>query len=239
MSRSTRWLDHKLYSAFPDQWDNILFRQHVLAECSADCELLDLGAGAGIVPQMNFKEHVGSAAGVDIDSRVMDNPFLDTARVAHVAELPWESESFDLVVSNNVLEHLAEPRDVFAEVARVLRPGGRFLCKTPNSRHYVALIARLTPHRFHEWFNRRRGRREADTFPTLYRCNTAARISALAVEVGLVVREVRLIEGRPEYLRFSLPSYLVGAGYERLVNLFGAAEFLRAVIVATLEKPES
>ncbi|MEI2780661.1 MAG: hypothetical protein V9H25_05130 [Candidatus Competibacter sp.] len=45
-------------------------------------------------------------------------------------------------------------RSVFREVARVLKRGGVFLFKTPNKTHYMPTIARLTPHRFHQFVNR-------------------------------------------------------------------------------------
>jgi SAM-dependent methyltransferase len=41
-------------------------------------------------------------------------------------ELPWPDRSFDLVLAISVLEHVADPARVLAEVERVLRPGGGF-----------------------------------------------------------------------------------------------------------------
>lgn len=46
------------------------------------------------------------------------------------SELP--SESFDLIVSIEVLEHVEEDDLFVSEVERVLKPGGRFLMTTPN-----------------------------------------------------------------------------------------------------------
>jgi SAM-dependent methyltransferase len=43
-----------------------------------------------------------------------------------------EDASFDMVVSVEVLEHVEEDDKFVSEVARVLRPGGRFLMTTPN-----------------------------------------------------------------------------------------------------------
>ena len=79
-------------------------------------------------------------------------------------------------------------------------------------------IARLTPHRFHQYVNRRRGRAEVDTFPTRYRANTRPDIVRLADKSGLSVERIELIEGRPEYLRMTWLTYLLGVVYERLVN---------------------
>ena len=184
MNKAIYWLDSCLYPTFSDQWDNILFRQEILEYLNSSTVLLDLGAGAGLLPQMDFREHVALACGMDIEPCVLDNPFLYEAHVGNVAQLSWAENTFDVVVSNNVLEHLLQPATVFSEVYRVLKPGGIFLIKTPNCLHYVALLARCTPHRFHEWFNQKRGRASKDTFPTLYRVNTSRRIRACCLSAG-------------------------------------------------------
>ena len=237
MSKAISRLDSCLYPTFSDQWDTTLFRQEILEHLNSSTVLLDLGAGAGILPQMDFREHVALACGMDIEPCVLDNPFLHEARVENVARLSWVDNTFDVVVSNNVLEHLLQPATVFSEVYRVLKPGGIFLIKTPNCLHYVALLARCTPHRFHEWFNQKRGRASKDTFPTFYRANRSGRIRACCLSAGLVVENIRRIEGRPEYLRFSVPSYLAGALYERLVNRVRILSPFRGVIIAAMRKP--
>jgi SAM-dependent methyltransferase len=43
-----------------------------------------------------------------------------------------ESESFDMVISVEVLEHVEDDDKFVSEVCRILRPGGRFLMTTPN-----------------------------------------------------------------------------------------------------------
>jgi SAM-dependent methyltransferase len=49
-----------------------------------------------------------------------------------VPELPFETGSFDDVVCCVSVDYLVKPLAVFAEVARVLRPGGRFVCTFSN-----------------------------------------------------------------------------------------------------------
>jgi SAM-dependent methyltransferase len=46
--------------------------------------------------------------------------------------LPFAGGSFDLILSNEVIEHVADDRAAVAEMARVLRPGGRIVIFCPN-----------------------------------------------------------------------------------------------------------
>ncbi|HVS10503.1 MAG TPA: glycosyltransferase [Planctomycetota bacterium] len=237
--RAVRWLDRRLYPGFGARWDDELLRREVLRVLAPGHRLLDLGAGAGIVPQMDFRGRAARVCGVDPDPRVRENPHLDEGRIGLGDAIPYPDRSFDVVVADNVLEHLDEPEVVLREVSRLLRPGGVFLAKTPNARHYMPLIARMTPHRFHRRINRLRGRAEVDTFPTRYRANTPARIRSLARAAGLEVRSVRCIEGRPEYLRFGALTYAAGWLYERLVNSTECLAPFRLVLIAVLEKPSA
>jgi hypothetical protein len=50
------------------------------------------------------------------------------------------------------------------------------------------------------------------------------------------VRNIELIEGRPEYLRIFAVTYIIGLGWERLVNHFDALESLRCVLIFELER---
>jgi len=237
MSALVAWIDRIFYPGFQRNWDDQLFRGRILEHLRSDVTVLDLGAGAGIVEQMNFRGLAASVCGVDLDPRVVSNPMLNEGRVANADGIPYGNDRFDVVFSDNVLEHLDDPLEVFREVARVLKPGGVFLFKTPNKWHYMPTIARLTPHGFHQYVNRLRGRAEVDTFPTRYLANSLGDVTRLAVEAGLVIERVDRIEGRPEYLRMTWLTYLAGLAYERLVNAAELLAPLRILLVGSLRKP--
>jgi SAM-dependent methyltransferase len=229
------WMDRNWYPGSSAYWDDEVLREEVLKLLDGG-SLLDLGAGAGILKNMNFRGIANKVTGVDLDPRVLENPYLDEAFNIGGESLPFPDESFDLVVSDNVLEHLEDPTQVFSEVQRVLRPGGYFIAKTPNKFHYMPFIARITPHWFHEWFNKLRGRVEVDTFPTLYRANCYKDINALAHKTGFQVSAIDYIEGRPEYLRFNPLTYIIGFVYERLVNSMQFLSGMRIVLIIKLQK---
>jgi SAM-dependent methyltransferase len=239
MSTITNWLDATLYPGDGGDWGDEKFRSFILQHIQSTDSILDLGAGRGKVQQMNFRGVVKFVAGADPDPAAQGNPFVDEFKlISPTGDIPYPNDSFDLVFTNNVVEHVADPGQFFSEAYRVLKPNGWFLSKTPNKRHYVALIARSTPHYFHEYINRKRGRRDQDTFPTVYKCNTPKEVANYAAVAGFKMAEVRMWEGRPEYLRLWTISYLLGYLYEVLVNKFSFLSQFRCVIAFALQKPQ-
>jgi SAM-dependent methyltransferase len=239
MTALTQWIDRKFYPAHKNNWDVWQLRSRIEARLRPEMEILDLGAGRGHLEMMNFRGRCRLVAGVDPDPVVLTNPQLDEAQLQEPPHypIPYPDERFDLVFCNSVIEHVTEPAFFFAEAYRVLRPGGILIAKTPNRRHYVATIARATPHGFHDFYNRLRGRKSQDTFPTLYACNTPKEIESAATAAGFQVLSLDVIEGRPEYLRLTAPTYLAGLMYERVVNGTDLLRPIRCVLLFELRKP--
>lgn len=53
------------------------------------------------------------------------------ARTGEITALPYHEGGFDLVTAFDVIEHVEDDRQVFAELARVLSPGGRLIFSVP------------------------------------------------------------------------------------------------------------
>jgi 2-polyprenyl-3-methyl-5-hydroxy-6-metoxy-1,4-benzoquinol methylase len=122
-----------------------------LRELPAGSRLLDAGCGNGIEsgPYAARLE----VQGVDYQPSYVDycNTSYPAARfkVANLEQLDYPDDYFDLVIMNQVIEHLERPRVVVEELARVLRPKGRLLVATPN---YATLGWRLVEGTYHRWF---------------------------------------------------------------------------------------
>ncbi len=236
---SVRWWDERLYPK-PESRDPFLSLNSMLDHHIREHHrVLDIGAGAGENNCYQLKGRCREIVGVDVDPRVVDNPLLDRGVTADASGLPFDDATFDVAFSVYVLEHVENPGSFVREVGRVLKPGGLFLALTPNKYHYVSALSSLTPTSFHKWYNKKRGREEDDTFPTFYRMNSRSSLHRVFCENGFTPEAEQLIEVRPNYLTFSVPTFLLGAAYERLVNGVNALASLRVNLVVAYRKSQS
>ena len=178
--------------------------------------VLDLGCGRGGVLE-RLHAHATRVVGLD-----PDGPSLREHRISGISllcgqaeHLPFADGSFDLVCCSWVLEHVVDPQRTFREVARVLRPAGRFAFVTPNARHPLLLLNRAlrsTRGRLVAWAY---ARSEKDTFPAAYGANTPRRIERLAHVAGFEPVALRLIAD-PTYLAFNEPLFRLACLLERV-----------------------
>jgi SAM-dependent methyltransferase len=107
-----------------------------LGRLSAGERVLDLGSGAGtdslIAAQMVGER--GSVTGIDMTPEMLAKARAAAAEMgaanvefveSEAEDLPFDDESFDVVVSNGVIDLIPDKDAVFAELFRVLAPGGR------------------------------------------------------------------------------------------------------------------
>jgi SAM-dependent methyltransferase len=98
--------------------------------------LLDIGAGSGYIASAlaELAGPEGRVAAVDVNDQRRTNEGYEFVQVDGT-ELPFEDGSFDVVLSNHVIEHVGEPPDQLhhlREVRRVLRPDGVCYLAVPN-----------------------------------------------------------------------------------------------------------
>jgi ubiquinone/menaquinone biosynthesis C-methylase UbiE len=116
------------------------FRRRVieLAELRSDEHVLDAGCGTGLTTLRIAAQHPDRVVhGIDLSPKMIEVAQKDAEkqglavdfRVGSIADLPYPDSSFDVVITNIMYHHLdlAEKRQAVAEIARVLKPGGRYV----------------------------------------------------------------------------------------------------------------
>lgn len=98
---------------------------------------LDCGCADGGYTRALVDYGANRAAGVDVEPDRIENARSERAEkvrfeVASAEALPFDDASFDGVLLNEVLEHVASERQALEEVARVLRAGGHLALFSPN-----------------------------------------------------------------------------------------------------------
>lgn len=212
-------------------------RQAVLRHLTPETALLDAGCGARGECLVEYASHVARAVGVDLEI-TPDPPAGVELYQGDLASIPMPANTFDVVMSRSVLEHLVEPAAVFRELARVTRPGGTLILTAPTKWDYGSIGARLTGTGFHRRFLGWIGGDGADydNFPTHYKVNTRRDITAYARRAGLRVVEIRGLSHPPYYLRFSVLLYGLGIAYDRFISRIGWHELMGTWLII-LRKP--
>ena len=119
----------------------------VIRYAPSGSRILDLGCGNGISSRL-LNQADFDVVGTDIsalfleETQEWENPKL-RYKVCDVLELPFENNSFDMICSNELIEHLPDVETALTEMIRVVRKGGKVVLSGPN------LCSPITP--FLDW----------------------------------------------------------------------------------------
>ncbi len=114
------------------------------------CTFLDIGCGTGwavnlAAQSVNFN---GTFYGVDLSRKMVEKAaanFKGKANFnfirADARSIPLERDSFDAIICTHSFHHYLAPREVVAEMRRLLKPGGRVCILDPTTDVWIARIA--------------------------------------------------------------------------------------------------
>jgi SAM-dependent methyltransferase len=205
-----------------------------------DATVLDIGCGR---TAPNLSQLIGKAEklyGIDVVDFTVDNPAMQLFPndVRDMKDIP--SNSVDLAYSRAVMEHLENPERAYAEIARVLKPGGVYVFTTPSIYDYGSIAALLIPNRFHSQIvSATEGRAGEDVFPTVFGSNSRRAITRQAAEVGLDIDHFAYIGQYPSYLVFNRVLFWLGSIYQKAIEKFALTQPLQGWIFCTLKKPKT
>jgi ubiquinone/menaquinone biosynthesis C-methylase UbiE len=158
---------------------------------------LDIGTGPGqIVVKLARHLTRWKFAGVDRSSHMIAEAASNLAaagpelagrvefQIADANALPFPDATFDLVICNSVLHHMAEPERLLAEIARLVKPRGAILLRDLRRPNRMA----------HSWHVRWHGRYYSGKMRQLYRASVRA--AYVAPELQQLVARSRMTGGR-------------------------------------------
>ena len=225
------------FGNFTDVDGTITFFTRVNGLLKSSDIVLDVGCGKSTIDKEEvpirkdlriIRGKVTKVIGIDIDKEAEGNPYIDEFHLIKNESWPIDDEAVDLIVSDNVLEHVENPAVFFSEAQRVLRIGGYLCVRTSNRWNYVSLFASFVPNNFHAKILKfaQEGRQAEDVFPTLFRCNSIGKIKKMMKNHGFDC-VVYGYENEPSYLAFSTIAYSLGVLHQKI-----APGFLRRAIFA-------
>jgi SAM-dependent methyltransferase len=206
-----------------------------------DGVLLDIGCGYGR-NAARFARGISRYIGLNIDEEELDaarqnnpDPSFEF-RIGDAMDMKViEDGSVDIALLIFVLEHIEFPDRLFAELSRVLRPGGAVFFLAPNLLNPTSLIIRvLSPAARFRIKKVLTGREEPPDYPIYYRCNTVGQMDRMAARFGLERDRVDLFSSLGYLFRFP-GFYRLHRFSDRVSNLAGLRGF-RQFIFATYRK---
>ena len=124
-----------------------------------NAKILDFGCGAGAAVYALLDQGYSNVSGYDVSDYVKLRHPADRSRFHHTSplelRLPFDDNTFDLILSDQVFEHVMDQVSVFRELYRVTRPGGHALHVIParympTEGHMYVPFGSIFPHRW--WF---------------------------------------------------------------------------------------
>ena len=153
MSNSEKKDKMYFYESFADEFDSkmnmydtnkrvhVFFNEFLTKDELKDKSLLDAGCGTGWFSKAAF-DRGAKVTSMDLGENLLAQVAKKCQSqkiVGSILDIPFPENTFDYVVSSEVIEHTPEPFKALSEIYRVLKPGGVMVISTPNKFWYWSL----------------------------------------------------------------------------------------------------
>lgn len=234
-------VDQQMKAMFPPETHpNRVLERAIDRHLTPTSAVLDIGCGRTAPNLVKLAAPGRTLYGIDVIDFTVADPALHlfSNDVRAMVDIP--SGSIDVAYSRAVMEHLETPEAAYAEIARVLKPGGVYVFTTPSIYDYGSLAALAIPNRFHAAIvSATEGRAGEDVFPTVFGSNSRRTIARQARDTGLTVREFEYIGQYPNYLVFNRALFWLGSLYQKTIEKFALTRPLQGWIYCVLQKPDA
>ncbi len=136
-----------------DLWGEHMARYAFAARFANAGRVLDLGCGTGY-GTAELGKRATEAVGVDVAADAIEYASANYRSAKFIqspaTDTPFSEETFDLVTSFELIEHLEDWHPLLAEAKRVIHPTGLFLVSTPNKLYYAESRGESGPNPFHQ-----------------------------------------------------------------------------------------
>jgi SAM-dependent methyltransferase len=218
--------------------DTIL-RQEISNRLPGDGAFLDAGCGENFLLARQFKDKCRLSVGADLFPMDVKKHRVPGVQ-CDLAAISLADETFDVLATRSVAEHLEFPATVFKEIARVLKPGGSAVMMCPNKWYYACAAGRLVPERAAGIILKLIfGKAVYDNFPTYYRANTRGDVARVAEQAGLTVEMARITEHPPDYLKLSPFLFQLGCWFDQFTTRNKVMHGLAVSFIFVLRKSVS
>ncbi len=127
-------------------------------ELNNKVKVLEAGCGEGsliveLVKSFNVQGHALDFSPQAIkrtEELAIENSVNVRCEEANILATPYKDNTFDVIISNGVIEHFTNPKEPTQEMFRILKPGGKLLLMVPNTYSY-GVIDRLWQTLKGEW----------------------------------------------------------------------------------------
>ena len=194
-------------SSVKDLWFHILE-----SYAQPHSEILEIGSGSGRGKQNTRYPRVQKIVGLDLDDRVLKNPFLDEAFNISATQIleKMPNVKFDIIYSQMVAEHIENGEEFISSQLRRLKDKGVLIHSTVSKYYWTSLINSLVPENIKNWLIKElgSGRESDDVFPAHYTLNSKHQIEKICNECNAEFKIIRQDEP-PGYLQRSFILMLI------------------------------
>ena len=183
------------------KYSQTIYEDVLNEHCTKVDKWLDLGCGHQLLPSWRFEQEqkliskAKMVVGIDYDYlSLTKHKTIKNILRGDITKLPFPDNTFDIITSNMVFEHLDNPDEQLKEICRVLSKGGKLIFHTPNKLSYATLGAMMIPEAIKDKLVYiLQGREEDDVFPAYYKINAPLKIKEAAAASGFNVIKIKMI----------------------------------------------